>query len=58
MLLKGNSPMTTGELLCLLTSRNDKILKDAEPTKARDLSAPIQISCSWECLHIILLEVQ
>ena len=47
----GNSPMTTGGLLCPLTSRNDKILKDVEQTKVLGLSAPVQISCSWECLH-------
>ena len=47
----GNSPMTTGWPLCLLTSRNDKILKDIEQTKAPGLSAPVQISCSGECLH-------
>ena len=43
--------MTTGGLLCPLTSRNDKILKDVEQTKVLGLSAPVQISCSWECLH-------
>ena len=43
--------MTTGGPLCLLTSRNDKILKDVEQTKVPGLSAPVQISCSGECLH-------